>query len=255
MSRSGYWQDLTTVELAQFDAATTVAVLPVGAIEQHGPHLPLSTDAVICRGIAAAALEHGCAQATMLVLPAIDLGHSPEHTSFPGTVHVDAGTLLDVWMSVGRGVRSAGFDKLVILNAHGGQRPLLDIAAVNLRVQHALNVARANYFHFGMPDGLFEKDEVHMGIHGGEVETSLMLHLAPELVRRERLEDFRYADERRARNETLSYNRPAGLAWLSEDLNEHGVVGNAARADAQRGRKYLEFLGERLAAVCDEMLL
>ena len=95
---------------------------------------------------------------------------------------------------------------------------------------------------------------LRMDIHGGEVETSLMLHLVPHLVRRDRLENFPYSDERRARNDTLNYDRPAGLGWMSEDLNPQGVVGNAAGADAERGRIYLEFLGARLAAVCDEML-
>lgn len=257
MTRSGYWQDLTTAELAEFDPATTVVILPVAAIEQHGPHLPLATDALIGRGIVSQALSHGnaagCA-ATMLVLPLQAVGHSPEHGSFAGTLSLDAALVLESWCAIGASVHAAGFDKLVILNSHGGQRAIVDLAAVRLRAELGMQVARANYFSFGMPEGLFDAEEVRLGIHGGEVETSLMLCLEPALVRREAVADFRYRDERRARDHVLGYERPVGLGWLIEDLNAHGAIGNAARADAGRGRQYLEFLGERLVAVCDAML-
>ena len=255
MPASGYWQDLTTTELDQFDRARTVVVLPVAAIEQHGPHLPLSTDALINRGIVAQALQCQSSSVTMLVLPASDIGHSLEHRNFPGTLSLDVATLLETWCTIGANVRAAGFERLVILNSHGGQRSLVDLAAVRLRADQGLTVARANYFSFGMPKALFESDELRLGIHGGEVETSLMLHLAPELVRRDHMKNFRYRDERRARNATLSYEKPIGLGWLSEDLSSDGVVGNAANADAERGRQYLVFLGRALADVCEEMLV
>lgn len=254
MSASAYWQNLTTAELAAFDRGNTVVIFPVAAIEQHGPHLPLATDALINRGIVSLALEQTSRSATLLVLPPLDIGHSLEHGNFAGTLSLDAGTIIDTWMSVARSVQAAGFDKLVILNSHGGQRSLVDLVAVRMRAELGLKVARANYFSFGMPDGLFDPDEVRLGIHGGEVETSMMLSIAPELVRRDRLENFRYRDEERACGGLLSYEHPVGLGWLSEDLNPAGVVGNAARADADRGRRYLEFLGERLIALCDEML-
>ena len=254
MTASGYWQDLTTTEFADCDRLRTVVVLPVAAIEQHGPHLPLATDALINRGIVSQALQHDGGSATLLVLPSLDVGHSPEHRGFAGTLSLDVATLLDTWTAIGGDVHAAGFDKLVILNSHGGQRSLVDLVATRLRAELGMRVARANYFSFGAPDGLFEPDEIRFGIHGGEVETSLMLSLAPELVRREHLADFRYRDEQRARSDVLGYERPVGLGWLSEDLSTAGVVGNAARADAERGRRYLEFLGERLLAVCEAML-
>lgn len=251
---SGYWENLTTTELELYDRTRTVVILPVSAVEQHGPHLPLATDAVINRGIVAQALHHASDVPTILVLPALDIGHSLEHGSFPGTLTLNVETLLATWCAVGASVRSAGFERLVILNSHGGQRSLVDLAAVRLRAEQELCVARANYFSFGMPDGLFDSEELRLGIHGGEIETSLMLHLAPELVRNEAIRDFAYRDERRATNELLSYEKPVGLGWLSEDLSSAGVVGNAARADAERGRRYLEFLGATLLRVCEELL-
>jgi creatinine amidohydrolase len=251
---SGYWQDLTTTELGLYDRARTVAILPVAAIEQHGPHLPLSTDALINHGIAAEALRHGSDAVTMLVLPALDIGHSLEHKNYSGTLTVGANTLLKTWCAVGAGVRSAGFRRLVLLNSHGGQRSLVELAAVRMRAQLGLSVARANYFSLGMPDELFASEELRLGIHGGEIETSLMLHIAPELVRHEHLKNFEYQDVQRSRNDVLSYEKPVGLGWLSEDLSSEGVVGNAAMGDAARGRRYLEYLGASLVSVCEEML-
>ena len=188
-------------------------------------------------------------------MPALPVGHSPEHESFAGTLSADAATLTAMWTDVGRSVARAGVDKLVILNSHGGQKTIVDLVALQLRKQYRMLVARANYFAFGMPQGLFDTQEISNGIHGGEVETSLMLHLTPELVRREHLANFDSAVERfRSRNEMLGIEKPVGIGWLSEDLNPAGVVGNAARADAARGAVYLEFLAERLLTLCEELI-
>jgi creatinine amidohydrolase len=187
-------------------------------------------------------------------LPQISVGHSLEHASFPGTLTVDAKTLLDLWMDIGRSVARAGVDKLVVLNSHGGQTALVDLVAVKLRAEARLAVARANYFAFGMPEGLFDTLEIARGIHGGEVETSLMMHLAPASVRRELLADFPSTIEEYAESyEVLGIEKPVGVGWLSEDLNPFGVCGNAARADAERGAKYLEHIAGQLVTLCTEL--
>lgn len=254
MLTSGYWQDLTTRDFAKVDAERTIAVLPVAAIEQHGPHLPLSTDAVINEGIIQATLERLPRSATVLMLPALSIGTSVEHVDFPGTLSIDAETLARVWRDIGAGVARAGVRKLVIFNTHGGQKALVDLAALKLRVDHDLFVVRANYFSFGAPDGLFAADEWVHGIHGGEVETSLMLHLAPNLVRREALENFAGLSAELAReNEVLGAEKPVGFAWKAQDLNPAGVCGNAAAADPRRGARYLEHLAERFAALLTEV--
>lgn len=248
------WQDLTTEELRDVVRPETVAILPVAAIEQHGPHLPLSTDAVINDGLIAAARALARAEQQVLVLPPLAIGHSVEHTSFPGTLTADASTLLALWTDVGRGVARAGIDKLVVLNTHGGQKALVDLVAVRLRAEARLAVARANYFAFGMPEGLFDPDELARGIHGGEIETSLMMHIAPSSVRRDLLADFPSAvEDYSARFRVLGIEKPIGIGWLSEDLNPAGVCGNAARADAERGREYLRYLADRLVTLCAEL--
>ncbi len=252
--KSGYWQSLTTQDFEGIDSDRTIAVLPVAAIEQHGPHLPLATDAVINAGIIEHALELLSQEPVVLVLPAVEVGHSLEHTSFPGTLTADAATLIDLWCEIGRSVARAGVRKLVILNSHGGQRALVDIAAVKLRAELGMLVVRANYFGFGCPEGLFDGDEIAHGLHGGEIETSLMLHLAPELVRREALDNFASKSaELAAGNGILGIEKPVGIGWMSEDLNIAGVCGNAKRADADRGRVYLEYVAARLAELCAEV--
>ncbi len=252
--RSGYWQDLTTADFVGSDTTDCIAVLPVAATEQHGPHLPLSTDAVINQGIVEALLSEAGDERSILVLPAINVGCSLEHENFPGTLSVQAGTLIDVWTGIGRDVCRAGIKKLVLLNSHGGQTAIVDLVAVKLRAECEMLVARANYFRFGVPDDLFDTDEISQGIHGGEVETSLMLHIAPQLVRHAFLQDFSTTSSViDAHSQVLGIEKPIGIGWLAEDLNLHGVVGNAARADAVRGGQYLNYLVERLLLLCDEL--
>ena len=252
--KSGDWQDLATTDFGAVDVESTIALLPVSAIEQHGPHLPLSTDAVIADGIVRAALDGLPTPPTVLVLPGFVVGDSVEHTNFPGTLSIDAQTLAAAWFDIGRSVARAGIRKLVILNSHGGQKALVDIAAMRLRAELSMLVVRANYFSFGMPAGLFDTREILHGVHGGEIETSLMLHLRPDLVRRDALDSFVGLPEALAdRNVMLGAEKPAGFAWMSEDLHPAGVCGDAESADADRGGRYLDYLGERMRTLLVEL--
>jgi creatinine amidohydrolase len=251
---SGRWQDLTTTDFARVDPARTIALLPVAAIEQHGPHLPLSTDAVINEGVVNEALRRLPASASVLVLPALNVGDSLEHTAFPGTLSADLEALLGLWLSVGRGVARAGVRKLVIFNSHGGQRAHVDLAALRLRVAHGLLVVRAHSFSFGVPPGLFESDELAHGLHGGTVETSLLLHLRPELVRHEALADFpSFGNTLAARGGLLGVEKPVGIGWMTQDLNPHGACGNAAAASAEKGAALLDHLAAQLVRLLAEV--
>jgi creatinine amidohydrolase len=252
--RSGYWQDLTTEDFADVDPSGVIAVLPVAAVEQHGPHLPLATDALVNDAIVRATLERLGLAPTVLVLPAMTIGSSIEHRDYAGTLDISAETLLAAWSDVGRSVARAGVRKLVVLNAHGGQRQLLDLLALRLRAELAMLVVRASYFAFGAPPGLFEQEELAHGLHGGEIETSLMLHIDPTLVRRAALADFQGLPTRlAARGGLLGAEKPIGFGWLSQDLHPAGVCGNAARADPERGRAYLAYIAEQFARLLTEV--
>jgi creatinine amidohydrolase len=220
------------------------------------PWLRSSSTGRICRlrPLVAATLSRLDDSFTALVLPALTIGASAEHEDFAGTLSVAPERLLPVWLDIGRSVARSGVRKLVILNTHGGQRALVDLAAVQLRVDHELFVVRCNYSSFGAPEGLFEADEWRTGLHGGEVETSLLLHLRPELVRRDALHDFdSLAQHLEDHNRWLGAEKPIGFGWKSQDLNPAGVTGRAARADADRGRAYLDYRGGALAELLAEV--
>jgi creatinine amidohydrolase len=256
------WQDLTTEDFAALDPARTIALLPLGAVEQHGPHLPLSTDAVIVEGVTDRALEllpeeadEAGAAGDLLVLrlPVQAAGASPEHGAFPGTLSLAPETLIAAWSELGVSVRRAGVRKLVMLNAHGGQPQEVDIVAQRLRLEHAMLAVKVNTFRLGQPPGLFEEDELTHGIHGGALETSLMLHLRPDLVRMDKAADFRpLSRDLEGEYRQLSSRGPAAFAWAAQDLNPAGVCGNAVAADAGKGRLLLDHLARALAQILTE---
>jgi creatinine amidohydrolase len=252
--QSGYWQDRTTSDFGLDDPEATIALLPVAAVEQHGPHLPLSTDAAINEALVRTALPMVPKSAVLLVLPAQNVGLSPEHTTFAGTLDVEDATLANAWTDIGRSVARAGIRKLVILNTHGGQKALVDLVAMRLRNECRMLVARATYFSFGAPPGVFDAAEAVHDIHGGEVETSLMLHLHPELVKTAAIADFKgLPHELAARHRVLGVEKPVGIGWRSEDLHPSGACGNATRADAKKGAAHLAHLAERLATLVGEL--
>ncbi len=250
----GAWRELATTDFARIDPERTVALLPVAATEQHGPHLPLATDSLINAGIVGAAMQRLPATASVLVLPALEIGDSLEHASFAGTLSANAELLLALWLGVGRDVARAGVRKLVIFNSHGGQRAHVDLAAVRLRAAHGMLVVRAHSFGLGLPPGLFDAAELAHGLHGGAVETSLILHLRPDLVRHEELADFgSLGAALAARGGLLGAEKPVGIGWLAQDLNPQGVCGNAAAASADKGRALLDHMADALVRLLAEV--
>lgn len=248
------WQDLTTADFAGLDPGRTVVLLPVAAIEQHGPHLPLGTDAMINEGLVAAASTRLPARVPVLRLPALPIGDSIEHRSFAGTLAPDLDALRALWMAAGEAVARAGLQKLVIFNSHGGQKALVDQVAVRLRAAHGLLVVRAHSFALGHPPGLFPAEELAHGLHGGAVETSMMLHLRPGLVRTAAIGRFGSTGEAlAARGGLLGAEKPIGFGWLAEDLNRCGACGDATMASAEKGRLLVEFAAQRLAALLAEV--
>jgi creatinine amidohydrolase len=247
------WQDLawTNFQSLPDDA---IAILPVAAVEQHGPHLPVSVDATINAGILAATLEMLPPDATVLALPMQSVGLSVEHVRFPGTLTLSAETLIAMLTEIGRSVGRAGVRRLVILNSHGGQLQVVDIVCRRLRGDGMFAVG-CMASRLGLPPEItLTREEREYGIHGGLVETALMLHLRPDLVRQEHAIDFRSAWL--AREDAMSLLTPeggVGFGWETQDLHPQGALGDASAATATLGANILKYQAARLAKLLDEV--
>jgi creatinine amidohydrolase len=254
---SRYWADLATTDFAALDPARTVAVLPVAATEQHGPHLPLSVDQALADGVVAASLAHLPADLPVLFLPTQAVGYSPEHTAFAGTLTLSAPTLIALWTELGESVARAGVKKLVLFNSHGGQVSLMDIVARELRNRCGLIVYSTSWYSLPLGDavtGLFSADEHRFGVHAGEIETSMMLALCPQHVRMDQAQNFASASQARAAaNPILGNGKSAKLGWAMQDYNPAGAAGNAAAATADKGRAVVDAAGRQLAALLQEV--
>ena len=216
-----------------------MVVLPVGAIEQHGPHLPVYVDACLNHELLTRALATAPADLPVTALPMQAIGKSDEHISFPGTLTLSAETLTRLLVEIGESVHRAGLRRLVLLNSHGGQPQVLDIVARTLRVQHGMFVVNVAWskLAIGLPPSLFDEAERKHGIHGGEIETSLMLHLRPDLVDMSKAKNFvSWGAEMEKEFQILTPEGRVGFGWQVEDLNPDGACGNAAAADSERGR-------------------
>ncbi len=248
------WQEMTTVDFATADTARWVAVLPVAAIEQHGPHLPVYTDTCIAEGMIARAIELLPEELPVTFLPVQAIGKSNEHISSPGTLTAGWETTTRLWLEIGESVHRAGVEKLIIVNAHGGNVPMVDIVARELRVKHDMLVVGTAWSRFGHPEGLPSGDESLYGIHGGEIETSIMLHFRPDLVRMEHATDFRSSQlgfiEEFAH---LRAHGPVQFGWKAQDLNAAGTVGNAGIATAVKGKAVVDHQAAAFVALCRDV--
>ena len=195
-----FWADLKSPDFAKFDMARVIAVLPLAAIEQHGPHLPLDVDRALVDGVIASAFAHLPADLPVFFLPTQSVGFSPEHTRFAGTLTLKAGTIISLWTELAESVAASGVKKLVLFNSHGGQAGLLDIVARDLRARLGMLVYSVNSFNLRLGSGqdesvasvdkLFSAHEHRFGIHAGDIETSMMLALKPEQVDMAKAQDF-----------------------------------------------------------------
>jgi creatinine amidohydrolase len=245
------WCDMTSADFAAIDTERAVAILPVGAIEQHGPHLPVYVDACVNEMLLARALDQAPPELPITALPMQAVGKSNEHLAFPGTLALSADTLTRVCMELGESVGRASIRKLVLLNSHGGQPQVMDIVARELRVTQRMFVVNVAWQALFSASDLFSADELRHGIHGGEAETSLMLHLRPDLVRMDLADDFvpwsrTMADDYR----WLTPEGRIGFGWQTQDLHPAGACGNARAASADKGR----ILAERAVTNMVELL-
>lgn len=245
------WDALSPAEAAAAAGRDAVVVLPLAATEQHGPHLPLSTDADIGSGLLASALRRLPDDAEVWVLPGVTVGASQEHARFAGTRSVTTPGLIRSIAEQGKALAAVGVRRLLLSNAHGGNRHAMEAAALELRAACEMLVVKASWFRFPRPEDVsLPESEWRHGLHGGAVETAMMLHLRPDLVRGKAIARFPSLGEELERGlRLLGPEGHASFAWLAEDLNPEGVVGDATRATAAMGERLVEHYGRVLADV------
>ncbi|MGJ4926585.1 creatininase family protein [Bradyrhizobium sp. HKCCYLS2038] len=235
------WTELRWPVLETPETARWIAVLPLAATEQHGPHLPLGTDVYIADAYLARVRALLPATLPVTFLPVQPVGISTEHIDYPGTLTLPTEVGLRSWRALGDSVARAGIRKLVIVTSHGGNSAAMSLVAQDLRAAHRMLVVTTSWSRFGAPDGLFSEHELRHGIHGGAVETSIMLARHPTLVRGDAIADFVSSGAAmEQKNRVLSTQRPAPMAWQTQDLNASGAVGDATQASAENGERLLD---------------
>jgi creatinine amidohydrolase len=241
MTPSRDWTEIRWADAAPADISRWIAVLPLAATEQHGPHLPLETDVLIADAYLARVQDMLPATALVTFLPVEPVGISTEHIDYPGTQTLPTEVALKRWTGIGEDVARRGVKKLVIITSHGGNSAAMMLVAQDLRAHQKLLVVTTSWSRLSVADQLFPPDEVRHGIHGGAVETSIMLARYPDQVRTEAIADFpasSIAMEKQYR--WLSTQRPAPFAWQAQDLNASGAVGNATLAVPAKGEQLLD---------------
>ena len=235
------WMDMTWPDIAGGQTASWIAVLPLAAVEQHGPHLPLGVDSYIAEAYLARVRELLPDDLPVTFLPVQRIGVSAEHLAYPGTLNLSATAAIAAWTELGESLNRAGLRKLVLVTSHGGNVAAMELVARDLRARLGMLAVTVGWHRFGYPDGTFSGDEKKHGIHGGDIETSLMLAAKPDTVRMDKAAAATPATVAMAAEfKWLGAYRPAGFAWMTQDLNPTGAVGDATRASAEKGEAALQ---------------
>ncbi|MCO6185014.1 creatininase family protein [Rhizobium sp. L1K21] len=219
----------------------TIAILPLGAHEYHGPHLPFETDAIIADGIAQQLQSVLPPELDVTFLPTERITYSIEHAHIEGTKTLTYDEAVNRWLGIAEELASQGIRKLILLNAHGGNSPLMTVVATEARVRFNMLCVATSWTRFGASEGVVSAEDKATDIHGGDIETSVMLALAPETVSMEKAQNFasRQSDFIREFKHLRAYG-PHAFGWKMSDLNEQGAAGNASRATAEKGETMLK---------------
>ncbi|MEE2688103.1 MAG: creatininase family protein [Pseudomonadota bacterium] len=255
MTISRYWRSLKTSDFDRIDREQTVIILPLAAIEQHGPHLPLDVDLRIGEGIMEAAVACSPEDLPFLILPAQAVGYSVEHSAFPGTLSCSPTGAIELWTSIAGQVAGLGFKRFILFNSHGGNSDLMRVAARELRVQHEALTIAASWYRMVDLAGYADAAELEHGIHGGLIETSVMLHLAPDSVDMSKASAFTsYATELNRRHTHLTATGNVQFGWMAQDLNSSGAVGDASLASAEIGQAIVTSAARSLLELVEEAI-
>ena len=254
MARKRFWAELRTTEFKTLDPNSTVAILPVAATEQHGPHLPVMTDTAIMEGMIATVLARLPDDLNVLFLPIQATGKSNEHLRSPGTITHAAENLLRTWFEIGEAVHRVGLRKLVLVNSHGGNVEVLNILAREFRVRLQMLAVTSQWRRFGLPPNTYAAYDATYGIHAGDIETSLMLHFRPDLVDMSQAKMF--PSKAAEIEKQYTHLRPIGthaFGWIAQDLNPDGPVGDASLGTKEKGKLTAECQADGFIALLKDV--
>ena len=254
MPPAHYWYEIPTTLFAG-DTSDWIAVLPIAAIEQHGPHLPVGVDAIISEEMVSRCATKMPESSQAVFLPVQAIGKSNEHVNYPGTLTIGWRSAIESWVEIGQSVCKAGVRKLVIITSHGGNNPIMAIVARELREKFNMLVVTTSWSSLGDWEDIYDFETPVTDIHGGLNETSVMLALRPELVDLSKAENFlSRQSELKAVNHHLGlHSSNANIAWLAEDLNTEGVVGNASAATAELGTRDVDSMTQGFCELIKEI--
>ena len=249
-----YFPYLTWKEIEQMpDKDNVVIIQPIGAIEQHGHHLPVAVDSAISLGVLGKALSKLDIDVPAYALPCLYYGKSNEHSGFPGTISLSATTLLNVIKEMADGIYRSGFRKLVLMNSHGGQPQIMEIAARDLHQEHP-DFCVFPFFTWRVPHIVGEMltpQEQEYGIHAGDAETSIMLALLPEQVKMERA--VKEYPKGLPEDSLLDMEGKLPFAWLTKELSKSGVMGDATVATKEKGDRILQSVADGWVKVIQDV--
>lgn len=243
------WEDLSAPEFRALDGPV-VAVLPLGATEQHGPHLAVSVDSDLVDAVLARTKAPD--DVTVLVLPVLRVTKSGEHARHPGTLSLSGETLLAVLRDIAASVAKAGIARLCLFNGHGGNTALLEMAVRDMRVAHDMIAVHCSWFGFADVAGVLDDAALNDDIHGGESETSAMLAVAPQKVDMAQIQDFQPAMREWSAEWIGLSGQAARPGWIIDDLNTAGACGNAAVATGEKGELLLSSAARSFTAFLAE---
>jgi creatinine amidohydrolase len=250
---SRYLPYLTSPEIAALPKEHAAVVLSVASVEQHGPHLPVITDSLVGQTLLGQALTRLDPAVQVWVVPPLCYGKSNEHRPFAGTITLSAQTLAAVVRDIALSVARAGFRRLVLLNSHGGNPPVLDYIARDLHEETGMQLFSIMISRMGLKDPATDPEENAWGMHAGDSETSWVLALAPELVHMDRTDQVGDYPSMPAGIRHLAVRGPVGFSWLTADLSARGVLGNPRNATPEKGHAYVALTVEKLAGVLEEI--
>lgn len=234
MSSSRELAALRAPELPTALTKNSIIVLPLGAIEQHGPHLPLNTDFVVADEVSKAAIDKVGIETEAWILPTLPFTKSNEHAWSAGTMWLSATTLMAVLDDIARSIASTPARKVLFVNGHGGNSALTAMMNREIRLKWGLQTFLAHPHMPADQGGPSATSELGMGVHGGMDETSVMLHLRPELV--DMSKAVRRVPEKLAENEHVRFGGRVAFGWLSNDFYSDGHIGDPTGANADIGR-------------------